>query len=216
MTLGTASGDNLLRSAIAATCPSLRGDYEVIVDYKGSRRPDLQDADRPYWQQGEWQVLTYSWLRSRQAGAIPVAAGVLIYVNELSPGADDIAALKKAIRATNTDVLPREGSPDWYAIQNWRPGLAIPELSAGFRHARAIRILPVVQDRIEQALSGFDGVVRDIEACVAGELAAGIINDLWRPCGDEETCNACDCRYFCPHPAPRSGDPVPPSSPPAP
>ncbi|MFO0785236.1 MAG: PD-(D/E)XK nuclease family protein [Phycisphaerales bacterium] len=132
LTLGMVDRSNLIRTAIQDVTSGLNGNYEVIVDYKGARRPDLADPDRPYWQQGEWQVLTYAWLRGRQPGAIPVAAGVLLYINELSPGQDDIAAMKRALSSNNSDVLPAQGTADWYALTNWRPGLQIPALTDEF------------------------------------------------------------------------------------
>lgn len=75
--LGAASTTNVIREAIQTTCAGLAGNYEVIVDYKGSRRPP---TNHPYWQQHDWQVQTYGWLRTRQPNSLPVAAGVLLYV----------------------------------------------------------------------------------------------------------------------------------------
>ena len=43
----------------------------------------------------------------------------------------------------------------------------------------------------------------DIEGCVNKEAAVGNILNQWIPSGDEETCDACDFRHFCPSPAPR-------------
>ena len=44
----------------------------------------------------------------------------------------------------------------------------------------------------------------DIEECVNKEVVVGNILDQWNPVGDEDTCVACDFRYVCPSPAPRS------------
>ena len=74
--LGVAATTNVIGQAIQTACPGLAGNYEVIVDYKGSRRPAMNHS---YWQQHDWQVQTYAWLRTRQPNSLPVAAGVLLY-----------------------------------------------------------------------------------------------------------------------------------------
>ena len=67
----------------------------MIVDYKGTRRPDAGSNE---WTDGEWQVQTLFWLRHEQRRSRRVAAGILIYVNELAPGEGDIMALRAASR----------------------------------------------------------------------------------------------------------------------
>jgi hypothetical protein len=195
-----APDSNLFKRAIQAANPGLAGRFEIIVDYKGSRRPA---TNHPYWQQGDWQVQTYAWLRGRQPGTLPVAAGVLIYVNELAPTVDDIEELKREASRGHTDVLPINGSPDFYQLNVWRPGSAVPVFSEEFRLSRAIRVICVNgQTQIDSAAE-FDRVVQEIENCVDAEAAHGQIIAHWPPRGDEETCAACDFRHFCPNPAPR-------------
>lgn len=82
----------------------------------------------------------HAWPRQRQQLAHPVAAGVLIYVNELAPGGDDIRRLRNAIAAGKTDVAPVRGDPDFYALQAWTPGAA-SGLWEAFRFRRAIRVM---------------------------------------------------------------------------
>lgn len=200
--LGAAATNNVIRHAIQAACPGCTGNYEVIVDYKGSRRPA---TNHPYWQQHDWQVQTYSWLRTRQPNSLPVAAGVLLYVNELAPVRDDLVELKGAIASGHADVVPANGSPDAYQLSTWRPGNAIPQFSLPFRLARAIRVIPVSAASQTTAANHFDNVVSRIELCVVAEAAAGTIMQHWTPCGDAETCAACDFRHFCPNPHPQSG-----------
>lgn len=83
--------------------------FEVIIDYKGSRRPPLPSAgagDQPsLWDQYEWQVLTYADLRGRQPDAYEVKAGLLIYINELLPLAGDLEDLAKEARKPDTDIV---------------------------------------------------------------------------------------------------------------
>jgi hypothetical protein len=78
--------------------------------------------------------------------------------------------------------------------------------------ARVIRVVPITQPSINQALQKFDGVVVDIERCVAREAQQGTIIAHWSACGDDATCDACDFRHFCPSPASgRSGNYSPPA-----
>jgi hypothetical protein len=193
--LASAGAGNIIREAVEAACPGLTGTFEVIVDYKGSHRPAVHED---HWSLGEWQVQTYAWLRQRQQLAHPVAAGILIYVNELAPGGDDIRRLRNAIAAGNTDVAPVRGDPDFYALQAWAPGAA-SGLSEAFRFRRAIRVIPITEASITRATGEFDQIVSEIEARVVDEAANGSIRASWPPTCDElDTCVACDFRFFCP------------------
>ncbi|MGE5610090.1 MAG: PD-(D/E)XK nuclease family protein [Bacillota bacterium] len=193
---------NVIRDAVYAACPGLAGQYEVIVDYKGSRRPA---TNHPFWDQAEWQLQTYAWLRTRQPQAIPVAAGVLIYINELAPGNEDLVNLRREISHGHTDVAPSPGTPDAYVLNTWRPGATIPAFSLEYRMRRAIRVVPFDAVSQANATAQFDQVVVDIEHCVADENAAGDILAHWQSVGDDDTCVACDFRHFCPSPAPHTG-----------
>lgn len=87
--------------------------FEVIVDYKGSRRPVLPPSKSTpkhpsLWDQYEWQVLTYADLRGRQPDAHPVKAGLLLYINELLPLASDLEDLRKEVKAKRTDIEATE------------------------------------------------------------------------------------------------------------
>lgn len=198
--MAAAQTENVIKRAVREACPALDGTYEVIVDYKGSRRPT---EDSPHWELGKWQVQTYAWLRQRQQRSLPVAAGVLIYVNELSPGRRDMEELRAEVHSGRTSVSPASGSPDYYALEAWTPG-ATGTLSDEFRYKRAIRVIPITSDSITEATAAFDHIVGEIETRVMNEAANGSIGATWLPtCSDEETCVACDFRYFCPRPAVR-------------
>jgi hypothetical protein len=205
---------NAVRDAIVAACPQLPPHFEVVVDYKGARRPP---TNHDFWAQAEWQVQTYAWLRMRQPNALRVASGVLIYVNELAPVGDDLTELQREVSRGITDVIPANGTPDAYALSLWRHGVAIPAFSQAFRMQRAIRVIPVTQQSLTLATGQFDRVVLQIEQCVAAEAGAGAIRGHWSPGGDADTCVACDFRHFCPSPAPRHGhQPRTITAPPAP
>lgn len=205
---------NAIRDAIMATCSQLPTHFEVVVDYKGTRRPAVNHA---FWTQAEWQVQTYAWLRMRQPNSLPVAAGVLIYINELTPVADDLRDLQREIQQGATDVVPTSGSQDAYMLSLWQPSQAIPNFSQTFRMQRALRVMPVTQQSQVIATAQFDQVVLQIEQCVVAETVAGTIRDNWNPGGDAGTCVACDFRHFCPNPAPRRGNrPRSINAPPAP
>jgi hypothetical protein len=213
VTLGQAGATNLIRECVEEMCPDLEGEYEVIVDYKGSQRPRVGE---PYWEQGDWQVQTYAWLRSRQPDALPVAAGILIYINELTPGDKEMQNLKRGISEGTTDVWPRPGSSDEQLVRMWRQGNDAEQLSLEFRLRRAIRVIPVTTESTQTALAAFDGVVQCAEEDIIEEALSGNILEAWSPqCADEDTCSACDFRHFCPNPAGVNNDYAPqaPSAP---
>jgi CRISPR/Cas system-associated exonuclease Cas4 (RecB family) len=199
VTLGGADDNNLIRRCVQDVCQNFEGEYEVIVDYKGSKRPRTSEA---YWQQGDWQLQTYAWLRSRQPDALPVAAGILIYINELTPGTKEMRSLKQGIADGTTDVTPELGSSDEQLIRMWREGNDTGQLSLDFRLRRAIRVVPITNESIQSALTQFDSVVRCAETDIVQESYSGNILESWHPtCEDADTCNACDFRHFCPRPA---------------
>lgn len=213
ITLGHAVDANLIRLCVQSVCSSLAGEYEVIVDYKGSKRPRYSE---PYWQQGNWQLQTYAWLRSRQPDALPVAAGILIYINELTPGTKEMQGLKSGIANGTTDILPEPGSLDEQLVRMWRPGNDTDQLSLNFRLRRAIRVVPITLESIQTALAEFDDIVRRAETDIVQESYSGNIVEAWYPtCEDEDTCVACDFRHFCPKPAgsPENYEPNTPTAP---
>lgn len=191
--------DNRFRDALQRTCKGLPAEYEVVVDYKGAHRPN---GDEPYWDQGEWQVNTYAWLRNRRDPPVKVAAGILIYVNELSPGTDDIVNLKKGLRDGTTDELPASAQ-DQGRLDRWRPGHETHDLlSLDYRWRRAVRVIPATPASIENATHRFDEIVRNIEVLIRDEAGQGDIGRVWAPtCTDKATCDACDFYSFCPRPA---------------
>ncbi len=174
-------------------------EYEIIIDYKGMRRPPSNDPSNRTWQYHEWQILTYAWLRSKQPGARRVVAGLLFYFNELVPLRDDIASLKKEIVRNQTDVIPT--GLDLKAIRNWRSSALLPNLSTTLKEQRSIRIIPVNNISIARSLDNFDGVVVDIENSVLGELRGSPVRNCWISTPVERTCDACDFKTFCPNPA---------------
>lgn len=199
MTLTQGADNNLIREHVHRVCPGLSGIFEVIVDYKGTRRPLTNE---PYWDQGEWQIQTYAWLRQKQPDALSVAAGILIYINELTPGAEEMTALRKGLQQGTTDEGPEPNSRDEQIVRMWRPGMDTSQLGLAFRLRRAIRVIPVSSRSINTALHEFDQVVRRAEEDIMAESTNANILQAWSPdCQDEATCAACDFRHFCPKPA---------------
>jgi hypothetical protein len=202
--LSTVTPDNVIRLAIerelAKHPVKLPSDYEVIVDYKGSERPNPIDG---YWQQHEWQIQTYAWLRQRKTDALPIVAGIVLYVNELQPTEGQMEQLVRLFRKKELDPMPQAGSQDFNALNLWAPGVVGgQQLTAQFRIARALRVVPVTDASIQVALLEFDRVVLDIERNVTREVNAADITSAWAPtCADEQTCVACDFRPSCPKPA---------------
>jgi hypothetical protein len=178
----------------------VHNDYDLIVDYKAARRPAVPSR---FWQHEAWQVQTYAWLWRQIPQTRPVGAGLLIYINELAPSRTDLVALKREVLQGTTDVVPANGTPDYYALHQWQPGPGgnLPQLSSAFRLQRAIRIVDVSDQSVLHAVAQIDQVVGDIERSALNEHNAGNIPDHWAACGDQQDCDACDFRHFCPSPA---------------
>lgn len=181
--------------------------FEVIVDYKGMSRPALSDR---FLEDLRWQILTYAWLRSQQPDAVPVIAGVLIFVNELLTTVDETTELRRQVRDTDTDVYPQ--GEDAQRLQSWRGRTAGRlSLSEEFRYERALLVVPVSEALIDQALGEFDQTVTQIEAGVASESSGASLQSSWHARPDEQTCAVCDWRSFCPEASPSlRGAPVAP------
>jgi hypothetical protein len=207
VSLAQVAADNLIRAAVeralAEAGQPVPPEYEVIVDYKGAARPDVGHTHRDYWQQHDWQIQMYAWLRARKPEAKKVVAGIILYVNELLPSTTDVIGLRQQFHDGTSDCLPERGSEDYYVITTARAGAgAGRELTADFRIRRALRVIPVTDESIEAALHAFDRVVLEIENRITHEVAVGDIGQAWVPnCQDADTCVACDARYFCPQPA---------------
>ncbi len=174
-------------------------DYEVIIDYKGMRRPPVCLASgkrNPIWDAHEWQIQTYAWLRSRQLGAQRPLVGIIFYLNELVPSAEDIMDLKSEINPQLTDIVPTRKA-DLLALNKWTRGSKQLCYSSTLREQRSIRMIPITDDRQKKSLQEFDTVVAEIENSIAQEMGCGTIRDCWRSNPDEKTCTACDFKFFC-------------------
>ena len=180
-------------------------EYEIIIDYKGMRRPSIIDS---IWKRHEWQILTYAWLRSKQPKSRPIVAGIIFYINELVLSQEDLKELRNDVTKKITDVTPQE--KDLQAIRSWKEGTMPPILSDQFRIDRSIRVIPIDYNRIQDSLREFDKVVSEIESCVLSEMSTGNIISSWPPVPNERNCTACDFKTFCPKPAPRKYYPTVP------
>ncbi len=212
ISLSRASSDNTLLNwlrqnpQVAQIIDPLRkSGYDVIVDYKGMRRPAITDK---IWRHHEWQLITYAWLRHKQPATKPVAAGILFYLNELSPSRQDLDQLKKDLRLGSTDVVPT--GTDAQALQaNYGKG-RLPSLSDQYREARSIRIIPIDQNVIAQSLANFDKVVCEIENAFGEETQGSGIRKSWRTNPEPKTCTACDFKTHCPTASPGPYSPTVP------
>jgi hypothetical protein len=207
------NGANAIVQLINTSLAGLAPPYDLIVDYKAARRPS---ADSPYWDHHEWQIQTYAWLRSQIPNATRVGAGLLIYVNELSPSQTDLRDYLREIANQTTDVVPENGSADYYAIHRWQPGAPVPPLSETFLLSRAIRVIDVSPEPVQAAVNEIDEAVLQIEQSALAEHNSGNIPNNWNACGRQDDCVACDFYHSCPDPADRRGRNLPRPSPAAP
>lgn len=176
-------------------------DYEVIIDYKGMKRPPIKITDplsEDKWENHKQQILTYSWLRSKQEDAKDISAGIILYLNELVPSKEDLVLIKEEIKNNLTDVPEGiEFDDDIELIEEWEEDEKAPNLSEEFKIARSIRFINVNEKEREKALKKFDNVVCDIENSLVSEMKGCKIQDAWKAEADKRTCLACDFRTFC-------------------
>lgn len=172
---------------------TIKGDeYEVIIDYKGMKRPSITDTT---WEHHKQQILTYSWLRSKQEDAKPVVGGIIFYLNELVPSYEDLQSMQIELENEQSDV--EIDYEDYEKIMNWDETKEYPQLSEELKERRSIRIIPINESEIENALDKFDDVVEDIETSIIKEKEGCNIKKAWKAEAEERTCNACDFRTFC-------------------
>ena len=191
--------DNPIVKAVLAALPKMPDEnFEVIIDYKGMRRPPVSGG--AYWAQYAWQLQTYGELRRRQPDALPVAAGVLVYLNELHPTRRDLETIKREIKTGKTDVPPPPGSESEAILKSWSSkGKDVPLLPFEYRLQRSLRVLPIDDDSIAEALTAFDEVVERIETCRGKEAKGKPVMQAWeRNATDDNTCTVCDSRTYCP------------------
>jgi PD-(D/E)XK nuclease superfamily len=181
---------NPIVDVVRRAIPVLPEEFEIIVDYKGMRRPSTtRRQGRLDLAAYEWQLQNYAYLRERQGEGPPVAVGVLLFLNELNPTLDDFATWRRESKAGLTDVpIP----PD----ANWKSPNDIPDPK---KFERMIHVTVVTSESRKLALSAFDNVARNIEICRGNEASGMKLFQAWpgNP-NDEATCAACDARTFCP------------------
>lgn len=182
-------------------------EYEIIIDYKGMTRPSNQDAT---WKHHEWQILTYSMLRSKQPDSKKIVAGIIFYLNELELSEDNMDELKHDVIKKSTDIMPDK--IDHNKIIRWRKGHRIPDLSSTFREIRSIRVIQIEEEQIENALHQFEKTVKKIESSVFKEIQGQNIKEAWDPpeYPKESTCTVCDFKTICPHPSTKKYKPTVP------
>ena len=176
-------------------------EYEIIIDYKGMKRPPqiiTDDKAENKWENHEQQILTYSWLRSKQENSKPIFAGIIFYLNELVPSKEDLVLIKEEIKNELTDIgYQKEYENDIQLIENWHEDDKAPELSDKFKIDRSIRIIPINDEKQEKSLEKFDNVVLNIENSLIKEMNGCKIQEAWKAESDDRTCSACDFRTFC-------------------
>lgn len=174
-------------------------DYEIIIDYKGMKRPPVKMKNpkaEDKWENHKQQILTYSWLRSKQEDSKPILAGIIFYLNELVPSKEDLLLIQEELREDLTDVGQKYEN-DVKLIDKWKEEDKAPELSDAFKTDRSIRIINVNESEQEKAVKMFDKVVGDIEDSLIKEIKGCKIQDAWKAESDERTCTACDFKTFC-------------------
>jgi len=190
-----ATGGNAIVDLVRRFLPAVDSDpFEVIVDYKGMRRPATNST---YWNLYEWQLQTYAWIRQKQPDSLPVRAGLIVFVNELLPSGSDMRKLREEMASDATDIRPAIGTGDFETVLQTPRGESPFGLSWPFRLCRALRLVAVGELDQLNALGRFDQIVVEIEDAVAREVESGSIRQSWPMKPIRETCVACDFRGVC-------------------
>ena len=176
-------------------------DYEIIIDYKGMKRPPKTVKNPKLenkWESHEQQILTYSWLRSKQEDSKDIFAGIIFYLNELVPSKEDLILIKDEMEngLIEAETLIKFES-DFELITDWQEDDKAPELSDEFKLERSIRIINIDDNELKKSLDKFDSVVFEIEESLINEIKGCRIQDAWKAEADERTCTACDFKTFC-------------------
>ena len=184
-------------------CIDRYDEFEIVIDYKGTQRPNLDD---PAWHHHEWQLQTYMWLRRGQLIAegsdVPVIGGFLLYLNELHPSAKFDKTFYDVVKAGNTDVMPK--GDDLELVKGGKSG------TERFRIRRSFRLIPYDEESVRNALEEFDSAVKLIETSVQEEMRdSRNVMGHWPGVYREESCTACDAKTFCPYTGGRFGPTVP-------
>lgn len=67
---------------------------------------------------------------------------------------------------------------------------------------KAIRVIPISRQTVDNAIAKIDDVARQIEDALADEETGGSATRSWQPnCQDKSVCDDCDFLHFCPKPA---------------
>lgn len=195
-------GNTLLELMVEDLPDTPPSEFEVIVDYKGMKRPDLAEKGTSHADIYEWQVHTYAHLR-QSLSTKKVIAGVLVYLNELVPTKTDFRRLQQALKLKEKNViLPEPGCDDELVLRDWKSkdkDDEPPLLSLDFRIKRAVRVIPITGASIDKSLKEFDKTVGRIEKCLEEEVKTGCVISSWEKNAEHEpTCEACDSRTYCP------------------
>jgi hypothetical protein len=76
-------------------------------------------------------------------------------------------------------VLPEAWTLEDRLLNKWRPGDAVPNLRLEYRLKRAIRVVTVNPESIQEALQKFDETVAKIEICRGKEVEQGRVVEPW-------------------------------------
>ncbi len=110
------AADNPLVAEVLRRAGEVPGgeELEVILDYKGIARADIEDM----LETAQRQILTYAWLRNRRVGRSVVTAGAVVFVNDLldcdgDPNVDPTPAeLEHLLHAAIEPVVVTTDSPE--------------------------------------------------------------------------------------------------------
>ncbi len=144
--------------------------FEIVVVYKGRRRPPFLGADAldvdTQWNIDKCCLHYLAHLRHQQNPTVPVIGGMIVYLNELCPTLEALSRFFVEVQYGATDIIPLQGGDLERGFKGWanlpknvRARANVPQMPLVFRLNRAVRLFHITPKTMKQAMKMMDELV---------------------------------------------------------